>query len=459
MKLLLIYPNSQYETINYSCEPHLGLLVLYSILPEYLKNDTKLLDGSIIEKEDIVKEIIENKPSVVGISCNSFNYGNALELCRVAKSVGAKTILGGIHITNAYQSILRNISVRAQEIDYLYIGNLRNSFRSFIENLANEQQTGICNGLIELNNWNGCFQVKFPENDFFLGPIDYSVVDHANYSSRFERSGNLINYKKIGSTYTQIGCPQNVLNRRCSFCSVPQKHFYRSFNNIIQDISTLINDHAIDHIRITDPDFLTNLSRLDELCQFIDERKKALKSNPSFYCFTRADNINENIEIIKRLNIVSTFIGYESGSNQMLKRYNKNITAAKSIQATKLLQKHNVDVTLGSFVIGGMKENAVTLQETLDFVKKLSKIGNVRKILISPMIPYPGSSVFTRLLSVLKRKDETTFERIFNTDDLDLNEMIELWNNYFTDVEVDDLRETIKQAHEIIPMGMQYLSV
>lgn len=456
---MLIYPSSQYETINYSCEPHLGLLVLYSILPEYLKNDTKLLDGSIIEKEDIRKEIIENKPSVVAISCNSFNYGNALELCRVAKSVGAKTILGGIHITNAYQSILRNISLRTKEIDYLYIGNLRNSFRSFIENLVNEQQAEICDGLIDINDWKESFQVKFSANDFFLGPIDYSVVDHTKYSSRFIRSGNLLSYKIIGSTYTQIGCPQNLLNRRCAFCSVPQKHFYRSFYNIIQDISTLINDHAIDHIRITDPDFLTNLSRLDELCQFIDERKKALKSNPSFYCFTRADNIKENLEIIKRLNIVSTFIGYESGSNQMLKRYNKNITAAKSIQATKLLKNNKVDVTLGSFVIGGMKENAVTLKETLEFIKTLSKIGNVRRILISPMIPYPGSSVFTRLLSELKIKDENTFERIFNTDDLNLNEMIELWNKYFTDVEVEDLRETIKKAHEIIPMGMQYLSV
>ena len=159
------------------------------------------------------------------------------------------------------------------------------------------------------------------------------------------------------------------------------------------------------------------------------------------------------------VSIVSTFIGYESGSNKMLKRFNKNITAAKSIEATKLLQENNVDVTLGSFIIGGIKESKDTLKETLSFLRKLANIGNVRSILISPMIPYPGSSVFDRLLSKLKELDKKQYEKLYFTDDYDLNELIVLWNKYFTNVDIEDLRKTIDEAHKIIPLGMRYLKV
>ncbi len=459
MNILLINPFSQYDSVNYSFEPNLGLLAIYSLLPESFKKEATILDGAILPSNEIKNEINLNKPKIVAISCNSFNYSIALEYCNEAKKHGATTILGGVHITNSYKSIIRNKSVRVNQIDYLHIGALQNDFSFFIHEVLKGTFSNSYSNILYLPDSNKDSEIIPIPNNYFLDSLDYSNTNFNDYSKFFTRRGNLERSKIIGSTFTQIGCPQNIVNRRCSFCSVPQKHFYRDLDKILIDIKHLTQNHNVDHIRITDPDFLTNKERLSDLIKSLETSFKSYDTKPSFYCFTRADNIDQNIKIIKSLNIVSTFIGYESGSNKMLKRFNKNITAAKSIEATRLLQENNVDVTLGSFIIGGIKESKDTLKETLSFLQKLSKIGNVRSILISPMIPYPGSNVFDRLLSKLEEVNRQEYEKIYYSDDYDLNELIVLWNRYFTNVGIEDLRKTIEDAYEIIPLGMRYLKI
>mgnify|MGYP000205929699 CR=1 FL=1 len=73
---------------------------------------------------------------------------------------------------------------------------------------------------------------------------------------------------------------------------------------------------------------------------FSKTRKKS-----TFYCFARADEIDiERIEILKRLNVVAVFIGYESGSNEMLKAMHKFTTVEQNLQATRLLHEAGIEV-------------------------------------------------------------------------------------------------------------------
>jgi radical SAM superfamily enzyme YgiQ (UPF0313 family) len=235
---------------------------------------------------------------------------------------------------------------------------------------------------------------------------------------------------------------------------------WRSAELFEQDLTSLITKYNIDHVRIADADFTVNAKHTGRIAEAANRVFDKTGIRPVFHCFARADEINrQTASILQRLNVISLFIGYESGSDRMLKSMNKHITRDENIQATQLLKDYGIEVINGGLVLGAEGEDENTLSETIDFVNELKKTDNTRTMMATPLIPLPGSLCFNQLLEKLKQEGVAKFIELNAEDNFSLDELIELWNYYFCNVSLSRLIEVCEQVEKILPIGIKLIDM
>jgi len=121
--------------------------------------------------------------------------------------------------------------------------------------------------------------------------------------------------------------------------------------------------------------------------------------------------------------------GIESGSQKMLNIMKKKVLVEQAKQAVRLTQQY-----LGwadcSFMIGTPGETKGTIQETIDFCKRLNLIPEV----IFFATPYPGTELYRIAIQRGKIKDEEAYA-------MSLGEQGEKIRVNFTDFSTDELRK------------------
>lgn len=458
----LVYPVSVTGSENYSSEAPLGPIALYSSLNESQRKNVRFLDSTIISQSEIEKAVAQRKANVVALSCTTYNYSNALRVAEIAKNNGSYVVLGGIHITHLRDVILNKMLINERPIDFLVTGYGEPAFGSLLSAIEDGKDFFDIPNLSFINGGsivvNRELNPRFG-NDPLMNRMDYSEIDFNLYSEKFHPFGNLSNAKIPGSIFTQRGCTYSG-SRKCSFCSIEQINVNRTTELFEQDLTNLICHHNVDHIRITDADFTVNKHHMSRIADAAERTYNKTGTHPIVHCFARADEIDEIcISILKRLNVVSLFIGYESGSDKMLDAMQKGMTKKHNLSATKLLKKHGIDVICGGLVLGAKGENEATLKETLQFVNELKEIGNTAALVATPLIPLPGSLCFKDLLKKLSEENFDKFQELNNADNFNLVELIELWNRYFCEVPLNRIIDVCDEIANIIPVGIRLLSL
>ena len=92
---------------------------------------------------------------------------------------------------------------------------------------------------------------------------------------------------------------------------------------------------------------------------------------------------------MKRGGCTGTYVGIESGNNEMLKSIKKTQTTDECVQAIRNLQKHGID-SHAFIMVGFPNETEETFKQTMDFIPKLRP----DNIIFSVFTPYPGSDLF-----------------------------------------------------------------
>jgi anaerobic magnesium-protoporphyrin IX monomethyl ester cyclase len=460
MKIDLVYPSSSTGSENYSSEPPLGPIALYSSLSELYRRDLRFLDSTILERSEIEKAIFERKANIVALSCTTYNYKNALRIAMLAKANGSFVVLGGIHITHRRDAILTKMLIGERPIDLLVTGYGESAFVSLLAALEKGRSFSEIQNLSYVKDGNVVTNPVISKrngNDPLSVPLDYSKIDFKKYSENFKPYGNLSLTRIPGSIYTQRGCPYSG-NRKCTFCSIEQMNPRRSPELFEQDLTSLITKYNVDHVRITDADFTMDIKHMSRIAEVADRVFKTTGKKPLFHCFARANEITEQkIDILKKLNVVSVLIGYESGSNKMLNVMQKKTTSEENLIATKILKNHGIDVICGGIVLGAEGESEQSLSETMQFIKDLKKIDNTGAVMATPLIPLPGSICFSRLMNDLSKTDPKKYSALINADDFDLEELIELWNIYNCKVSVSRLIEVCNEIENFFPVGIRLI--
>jgi hopanoid biosynthesis associated radical SAM protein HpnJ len=186
------------------------------------------------------------------------------------------------------------------------------------------------------------------------------------------------------SLYTGRGCPA-----RCTFCLWPQTiggHQYRvrSAANVAEEMAHLRRLFPqVKEFFFDDDTFTANLPRAREIAR----RLKPL--GVTWSCNSRANVDRESIAALKDGGLRLFLVGYESGSEPILKNIRKGVTLDQMRRFTAACGEVGVSIH-GTFVLGLPIETRETIEQTIRFAQDL----DLFSLQVSLAAPYPGTELY-----------------------------------------------------------------
>jgi radical SAM superfamily enzyme YgiQ (UPF0313 family) len=214
--------------------------------------------------------------------------------------------------------------------------------------------------------------------------------------------GKMINPKIQKGQYMSIvssrGCPFS-----CKFCSrssiTMKKYRKRSNENILKEILQL-KSNGFKFIAFSDDCLLADVNKSKDLFEKIIEKNLDI----TFYVnAARVDSADEELyNIMWDAGVRLLQFGLESGNQEVLNFYNKQISLNNIIKAVKLSHKTGF-FTVGTFIFGAPIENKKHLTNTLKFAKSLP----LNSASFLPLMYMAGSELWFDAVSSGKiKKDE-----------------------------------------------------
>ena len=371
-KVALVNPNYITKSITDKFTiPAIGLESIAANILDLVQ--VKIIDGKVgnLTLKEIIKEINEYEPDVVGISC-CFTIGIdfALKIAHESKKLGYITILGGWHPSFAHSEILEY-----PFIDIIVRGEGELTFRELIKNKNLEEIRGI----------------SYKDNGSIINTPDRPLIKDLNklpFPARKLRNAKTyyqIFQMPLDAIETSRGCPY-----KCTFCNIHL--FYRgtyrmkNTNRVIQELKIISNQKISKNVLIVDDNFTANMKRVEEICDKII--KEGIKLD--LICQSRIDVIKNNPRIIKKMSKAGFwlfFLGIESFNQKSLNDIQKRVQFRDIVEAIKILHDNDM-LIIGSLLIGSSLDEK---EKDIDLMIKIVKKLGIDFPIYSIMTPLPGT--------------------------------------------------------------------
>ena len=330
-------------------------------------------------KDEIKKEIISEKPDIVGLSVLTNNRVSSIRIFNLVKSINPKTIniAGGVHATFFYKQMLENYP----SIDFVVLGEAEETIVELTEAINKKA------GFKELKKIKG---IAFRHNNqIYLTEKRERIKDLNKLPlPKHEYFGEQIKKYKTIFMMSSRGCPFN-----CEFC--PSCPFWgrmvkrRSAENIFSEMKEVLKKFPeVKHIYFTDDEFIVDNQNVIKLCKLIINEKMGI----TWECAGgRVTSVNEElIKWMKRAGCTSIGFGIESGSQKILDRMNKNQKLPDIIRAVRICKKYGIK-TYPLLILGFQGENSRTVSETIKLLKHLKLVGDPGLLFL-----VPGTGVYEK---------------------------------------------------------------
>lgn len=369
-KLLILVPNTKWFNKRYFQLSAYTPCLLAAILKNII--DVEILDANVddLSFEGVQERIKQHIPDIVGISGLTMEYGkNAHKLAQLTKEVSKDiiTVIGGI-----YPTLLPQIAMNDNNIDYVVLGEGENRLPELIKKLRTEQSLDGLDGfayrvkdkvkiLPVVNYIQNLDEVPFP---------DYSKVDVSRYFNHVNKGSvvNLPQYFPYADTITSRGCAF-----KCVFCSSQAingpKIRYRSAKNVLEEIDILVNMYGIRHITFNDDNFNLDKRRVKDILNGLIEREYGISwktVNAAVYALD-----NEILELMKKSGAYQIFLAIESGNQDVLTNIIKKPLDLKKVRGIVDKCKRVGLQTGGMFIIGLPGETWDQIRQTLEYAYQL----------------------------------------------------------------------------------------
>ena len=375
------YPEAAYGINEATIEPPLGIGYLAAIAE---KNDAKcsIIDANLLRLkiDDVLKQLKQKNPKIVGITVNLYSYQVSLKLTEKIKKYmrDVIVILGGPTPTSSPEKIMHESLA-----DAICIGESEETFAEIIKNYKLQKHLFKDTAGVIFREKKSI--IKNPER-MFINNIDsipfpayHLFPDLRLYKSRSVK-------KPVAPLLTSRGCPY-----QCVFCS---KDVFknvcrmRSPENVIAEIDMLVKRYGVKEIDILDDNFTINKARTEKILDLLIERNYELYIN--LQLGVRTEGIDQNIiDKMKKAKIFKIPFGVESGDPAVLQKIKKHLDLDRVLRVTKMAKKAGMKV-YGFFMIGLPGDTAESMQKTIDFAIKMDP--NTANFCIT--IPFPGTSLY-----------------------------------------------------------------
>jgi radical SAM superfamily enzyme YgiQ (UPF0313 family) len=337
--------------------PPLGILYICS----HLRSkgfDVEIFDSTFSSRKQLFEKLQEGPPSVLGVYANLMTRPNVVEILRVAKQAGWKTVVGGPEpgayveeylAAGADVVVIGEGEITLEEVvPLLKAGDLEKlafvdgiAYRGSSGTIRNKPRTQIRD--IDAQPW--------PARD----SIDYS--QYVSVWRQYHGQGSV-------SIITARGCPYH-----CKWCShevFGKTHRRRKPASVADELEFLINEYRPDMAWMADDVFTIHPGWL---FQYAAELKRRNIKLP-FECISRADRLSEPvIATLAEMGCFRVWIGSESGSQRILDAMERGVTVEQVQTAVAACRAQGIQT--GMFLMWGYEgEEMSDIEATVDHVKK-----------------------------------------------------------------------------------------
>ena len=338
--------------------PPLGLAYMAAVL-EQNSFEVKIVDCPVCEMdhEKLKAELVSFQPTIVGIGAMTPIIESALKSAHVAKEAcpDAKVVMGGPHVTFADKQILSE----DKDVDIIVRGEGEETLLELAEQSPEFRKIGDIEGITFRRDT----QIIQSPNRPFIQNLDALPLPAYKYIpiKKYRITG-----MKLLPIISSRGCPF-----QCSFCVASQmfgaRYRARSPKNVLDEIEWLKDEYKAEGIAFQDDTLTFDKKRTLEICDGMIERKLKLP----WGCSSRADVVTK--EVLAKMaeaGCDEICFGVESGCQRIRDSLKKRVTTKQCENAVKWAKEAGIFVTV-SVILGYPGETKETLQESLDFVRKV----------------------------------------------------------------------------------------
>ncbi len=311
---------------------------------------------------EIESRLAKESYDVLAVTAITASWPTTLKLLQLSKRLHpeARTIVGGVHPTFMYESLLAE---HGDVVDIVVRGEGEVTLRELLRGWEHPDRWRDIPGLSFRSN--GEVQHSAGRefiHDLNVLPLPYDLLDWEDY--RYF----VIPHSRLGAISTSRGCDHD-----CTFCS--QQKFWkrqwrgRTAESVVAEIDRLYNDFGVNVILLTDEYPTQDRDRWEELLDRIIARRY---DDMYLLMETRVEDIVRDREIMakyRQAGIVHIYIGVEATEQDTLDRIRKEISVDQSKEAIDLIRAHGM-VSETSFVLGFPEETQASVERTLKTAKQ-----------------------------------------------------------------------------------------
>jgi radical SAM superfamily enzyme YgiQ (UPF0313 family) len=356
--------------------PPLGLAYLAAVL-EQNDFEVRVMDCPVceIDHEKLKADLASFEPTLIGVGSMTPTIESALKSARVAKEAcpDAKVVIGGPHATFMDRETL----AEEPATDIVVRGEGEETLLEIVKQLPSLPKLEDVKGITFRKNGQ---IIRTPDRPFIqnldaLPRPAYKYIPIDKYR---------IMGKRLLPIMTSRGCPF-----QCSFCVASQMFGAgfrgRSPKNVLDELEWLRDEYGAEGIAFQDDTLTFNRKRILDICNGIIDRKIHLP----WGCGTRADVVTEEIlDKMQKAHCNEVCFGVESGCQEIRDALKKKVSTEQIENAIKWAKAAGIFVTV-SVILGYPGETKETLQQTLDFVRRVEP----DDVWLCHATPYPGTEL------------------------------------------------------------------
>ncbi len=394
MKILLLNPpflnkyskSSRSPAVTKSGTIYFPLWLAYSAAVLDEKGyDLKLIDApaKCITKDETLEEIKAYAPELIIVDTSTPSINNDLDFAKRIKDAmpEVKIAMVGTHATACSTEIL----TENDYIDFVCRHEYDYTVPELAEAVAGKMALNDVKGISFMENG----QVVDTEDRPYIENLDEIPFVSAVYKKYLDINDYFyahVSFPTV-SIFSSRGCPS-----KCFYCQYSQLMFgkcyrKRSAQNLYDEcVYIKENFPEVKEILIDDDNFAVDQKNVREFCELMIKNNVKLK----WVVQVRVTLEYETMVLMKKAGCTLLVAGFESGNQQVLDNMHKGITLDQSLKFNKAAKKAGLRVH-GCFMVGNPGETKATMQETLDFSKKL-RLDTVQYF---PLIVYPGTEAYS----------------------------------------------------------------
>lgn len=322
--------------------------------------------------------VAERHPDVVAMTMMSVDYNPGMRCLEIVREVDSSiiTMVGGPHPT-----IMPNELADHPNVDHVFIGEAEESFPDALNRLARgETLPRIIPG-------------THPDLD------SMPHADHNLFPDEWRRQGYAVTspeapfVQELPPPFVTIiagrGCMYN-----CSYCQPAERHIFgrkvrrRSVASVMRELRELRDRYRFNSFMFHDDCLTEDREWVEAFCAAY----VAAGFTQPFFCQSRADIIVKNedmVALMAKAGLRGYFIGFESGSDRVLRFIRKGTKRWHNIEAARICRRYGISIW-ANYMMGIPTETKEEVLETISMLKEIDPD------YYSPAFytPHPGSDLY-----------------------------------------------------------------